>query len=99
PRQVPLAGEATPAPVSERQRRLVAGAPALFRRLAAGADLGLLAACPAHLPPPDPGADLAAPGRARAGPGDLRAVRRREVGRGRPHLLAGGGEARGLTAA
>jgi len=31
-----------------------------------------------------------------AGPGHLRAVRRREVGRGRPDPLAGGGEARGL---
>jgi DNA-binding MarR family transcriptional regulator len=57
------------------------------------------AAGSAHLPPPDAGADLAAPGRARAGPGDLRAFGRREVGRGRPHLLAGGGEARGLIAA
>ena len=46
----------------------------------------------AHLPSPDPGADVAASGRARAGPGDLRAFRRREVGRGRPDLLAGGGE-------
>ncbi len=48
---------------------------------------------PAHLPSPDAGADVAAPGRARAGPGDLRAFRRREVGRGRPDLLPGGGEA------
>ena len=40
--------------------------PALLRRLAAGADLGLLAACAAHLPSSDPGADVAAPGRARA---------------------------------
>ena len=44
--------------------RLVAGAAALLRRLAAGADLGVLAAGAAHLPPPDPGADLAAAGRA-----------------------------------
>ena len=35
---------------------------------------------------------VAAPGRARAGPGDLRAFERCEVGRGRPHLLPGGGE-------
>jgi hypothetical protein len=34
---------------------------------------------------------------ARAGPGNLRAFRRREVGRGRPHLLPGGGEAGRLT--
>jgi hypothetical protein len=34
------------------------------------------------------GADLAAPGRARAGPCDLWAFWRREVGRGRPHLLS-----------
>jgi hypothetical protein len=54
------------------------------------------AAGAAHLPPPDAGADLAAAGRARAGPGHLRAFRRREVGRGRPDLLPGGGEARGL---
>ena len=31
------------------------------------------AACAAHLPPPDAGADVAAPGGVRAGPGDLRA--------------------------
>ena len=35
---------------------------------------------------------------ARACPGDLRAFRRREVGRGRPDLLAGGGEAGRITA-
>ena len=66
--------------------------PALLRRLAAGADLGLLAAGAAHLPSPDPGADVAAAGRS-ARPGDLRTFRRREVGRGRSDLLAGGGEA------
>ena len=78
--------------LAQGHRRLVAGEPALLRRLAAGADLGVLAAGAAHLPSPDPGADVAAAGRARAGPGDLRAFRRREVGRGRPDLLAGGGE-------
>ena len=82
----------TAAAVCEGHHRLVAGKPALLRRLAAGTDLGLLAAGAAHLPSSDPGADLAATGRARAGPGDLRAFRRREVGRGRPDLLAGGGE-------
>ena len=91
-REVRLAGEATAAAVCAGHHRLVAGEPALLRRLAAGADLGLLAASAAHLPPPDAGADLAAAGRARAGPGDLRAFRRREVGRGRPDVLAGGGE-------
>ena len=39
------------------RRRLVAGITAFFRRLAAGTDLGLLAAGTAHLPSPDPGAD------------------------------------------
>ena len=59
-RQVHLAGEATAAAVGRRHRRLVAGAAALLRRLATGTDLGLLAAGAAHLPPPDPGADVAA---------------------------------------
>ena len=61
-------------------QRLVAGEPALLRRLAAGADLGVLAASPAHLASPDPGADMVAVGRPRAGPGHLRAFGRREVG-------------------
>src|SRR5262249_5020294 len=95
PRQVRLAGEATAAAVGERHRRLVVGGPALLRRLAAGAGVGLLAAGVAHLPPPDPGAVVAAAGGA-ARPGDLRPFRRREVGRGRPDLLAGGGEKRRL---
>ena len=62
-----------------------------LRRLAAGTDMGLLAAGAAHLPSSDAGADLAAAGRA-ARPGHLRAIRRREMGRGRPDLLGGGGE-------
>src|SRR5262249_217785 len=56
---------------------LVAGEPALLRRLAAPADLGVLAAGAAHLPPPNAAAVVAARGRARAGPGDLRPLRRR----------------------
>src|SRR5207248_209699 len=71
---------------------VVAGAAGLLRRAAAGTRLGVLAAGAAHLPPPHAGAGLAAAGRSRARPGHLRAVRRREVGRGRPDLLAGGGE-------
>ena len=52
----------------------------LLRRLAAGADLGVLAASLAHLPSPNPSAIVVASGWERAGPGDLRAFRRREVG-------------------
>ena len=55
-REVRLAGEATAAAVGAGHCRLVAGEPAFLRRLAAGADLGLLAAGAAHLPSPDPGA-------------------------------------------
>ena len=63
-REVRLVGQAPLAAVGARHRRLVAGVPALLRRVAAGADLGVLAAGAAHLPSSDPGADLAAPGRA-----------------------------------
>src|SRR5262249_39616373 len=98
-REVRLAGEATAAAVGSGHRRLVVGEPALLRRLAARADLGVLAASATHLPPPNAGADVAADGRARAGPGHLWAFRRREGGRGRPHLLPGGGEARRLIRA
>src|SRR5262249_46336236 len=73
-----------------------AAEPALLRRVAAGADLGLLAARAAHLPPPNSGADLAAAGRT-ARPGDLRPLRRRDVGRGRPDVLPGSGETGRLT--
>ena len=67
-REVHLAGEAAAAAVGAGHRRLVAGEPALLRRLAAGADMGVLAAGAAHLPPPDPGADVAAawPGTSRS---------------------------------
>src|SRR5262249_20141770 len=74
-------------------RRLVARKPAFLRRLAAGADMGLLASCPPHLPSPDTGADVAKACRARAGSGDLRSLRRCEMGRGRPDLLGRGGQA------
>ena len=59
------------------------------------AGVGVLAAGVAHLPPPHPGADLAAAGRGDARPGGLRPVRRRDLGRGRPDVLAGSGEPRG----
>ena len=63
-----------------------------MRKRSGKADLGILAACSAYLPSSDPSADLTAAGRA-ARPNDLRAVRRRELGRDRPDLLAGGGVA------
>ena len=53
---------------------VVVGAAELLRRLATGTDMGLLASCAAHLPSPDPGANVAPIGRA-ARPGDLRPVR------------------------
>src|SRR5439155_406607 len=93
PREVRLAGETSAASVRPGDDVVVAPAAGVLRRVEARADLGVLAAGTAHLPPPDAGADVAAPGGARAGPGDLRTIRRREVGRGRPHLLPGGGEA------
>src|SRR6516162_3134662 len=59
--------------------------------------MGILAAGVAHLSPPNPGADLAAFGWARAGSCNLRAVRRCEVGRGRPDVLGRGCQEAGLT--
>jgi hypothetical protein len=75
------AGEAAAA-VSEGDRRLRLE-PALLRRLAAERIWVFWRRCctPATTGPRQPGCDC----RARAGPGHLRAVRRR--GRGRPHLL------------
>ena len=58
-----------------------------------GAHLGFLAASAAHLPSPHAGSDLAAACRS-ARPRYLRAFGRREVGRGRPDLLSGGGKQR-----
>ena len=65
---------------------------AVLRRPATGANMDLLAACAAHLPSSNPGADVAPFGRS-ARSGDLRPIRRREVERGRSNLLSGGGKA------
>src|SRR5262249_25781358 len=91
-REVRLAHKAAAAAIGAGHHLLVVGESTLFRRLAAGTDLGLLAAGAAHLPPPHPAASLAAAGRA-ARSGDLRPLRRRAVGRGRPDVLARCGEA------
>src|SRR5262249_52799994 len=96
-REIRLAGENTAAATGQRHHGLVAGQPSVFWWLAAEAHLGVLAASVAHLPPPHAGSDLAASGGARASPGDLRTVRRREMGRGGPDIFPGGSEARRMS--
>src|SRR5262249_27409356 len=95
-RQVRGAGPAALAAVRPGDHGVVAGAAAVLRRAEAAADLGVLAARPSHLPPPYAGADLAAAGWPRTGPAHLRAIRRCDLGPGRPYLLEGGCRARGL---
>src|SRR5262249_37663866 len=79
-RQVPLARPGAVAAACPCADPVVAGAAAFLRRFEARADMGLLATGAAHLPSPDPGADLAAP-RWSACPGDLRAFRRCDLER------------------
>lgn len=71
--------------------RPVAGRAIVLRRAEAASGLGVLAASAAHLSSPNSSPVLVAPGGCPAGPGDLRAVRRRDLGRGRPDLLGRGG--------
>ena len=75
------AGKASVASACRGDRRVVADRDAVLRRAEAAADLDVLAACPPYLPPSDPGPDLAATGGS-ARPGDLRTIRRCEMGRG-----------------
>ena len=63
------------------KRRLVANRDAVLRWAETAADLDILAAGLAYLPPPDTGPDLATAGRS-ACPGDLRTIRGCEMGRG-----------------
>jgi hypothetical protein len=68
-------------------RRLVADRDAVLWWAETPADLDVLAACPPHPPPSDPGPDMAAPGGS-ARPRYLRTIRGCEMGRGRPDLFA-----------
>ena len=90
-------GPAAAAGTGGRDDGVVADGGAVLRRAAAAADLDVLAAGAAHLPPPDAGAELAAPGGA-ARAGDLRAVGRCELERGGSDVFGRGGEARGMKA-
>src|SRR5262249_26520443 len=87
-RKVPLAGQEPAAAAGERDRVVVDGKSALFRRLATATDLGILAASAPHLPSSHTGSIVAPVGRpARAR--DLRPFRRREMGGGGSDVLRG----------
>src|SRR5262249_19820325 len=78
-RSVRPAGETSAAPACGGDGRLVVDRDAVLWRPEAATDLDVLAAGAAHLPPPDPGPDLATAGRTSC-VGDLRAVGGRDVG-------------------
>ena len=91
-RQVSLARQGTALAACRRDYLVEAGAAKFLRRVAAGADMGLLASGAPHLPSPDPGPDVA-PFGGPTRPGHLRTFRRRDVGRSRSDLLAKGSDA------
>ena len=90
-RQVRVAGAAAAAATRRRPRRVVGRRDAVFRRVAAAAAVDVLAPRATYLPPPHPGAGVAAAGRGRVRAGRLRAVHGCQVGRRRSHVLPRGG--------